>query len=137
MTKNFFVLNISRKPAHKGLSDQATPMLATATVISPSECPKSLNMVPETQITMEKGIPIAMKLEITQRTGCLTFCSCAASFTMPPDRQHLAALKGESSLISSNQCARGFGGVAQELAQEGLRGQGVPSRRAVLVDDPF
>ena len=29
-TKNFFVLNMSRKAAQKGLSDQAMPMLAVA-----------------------------------------------------------------------------------------------------------
>src|ERR1044071_9594929 len=68
-TKNFFVLNMSRKPAQSGLSDQTMPTAPVAMVISVSEWPRSLNRVPVTQITIEKGIPIAMKFVITQSVG--------------------------------------------------------------------
>ena len=46
-TKNFFVRYMSRNAAQKGLSDQAMPMLPVARVISVSECPRSLNIVPD------------------------------------------------------------------------------------------
>jgi len=36
-TQNFFVLNMSRKPAYSGLSDHMIPTLAVASVISVSE----------------------------------------------------------------------------------------------------
>src|SRR5476649_1236526 len=56
-TKNFFVRYMSRKAAQRGLSDHAIPMLAVASVIWLSECPRSLYMVPDTQITRAKGMP--------------------------------------------------------------------------------
>src|SRR6478735_1126935 len=71
-TKNFFVRYMSRKAAHSGFSDQAMPMLAVASVIWPSEWPRSLNIVPATQITRAKGMPSA-KYEVgTQYQGLRT-----------------------------------------------------------------
>src|SRR5690606_1215967 len=58
-TQNFFVLNMSRNPAQSDFNDHTMTMLAVATVISLSLWPRSLNMVPATQMTTEKGIPIA------------------------------------------------------------------------------
>ena len=58
-TKNFFVFHMSRNEAHSGLSDQAMPMLAVAIVIAPSPWPRSLSMVPATQITIANGMPSA------------------------------------------------------------------------------
>ena len=43
-TKNFFVRYMSRNAAQNGFSDQATPMLPTATVICPSGKPSALYM---------------------------------------------------------------------------------------------
>ena len=59
ITQNFFVCAMSSSGAHSGLSDQAIPMLAVPTVISASERPRSLNIVPATQITIANGIPSA------------------------------------------------------------------------------
>ena len=59
MTQNFFVRAMSRNGAQRGFSDQAMPMLAVPTVISASERPRSLNIVPATQITIAKGMPSA------------------------------------------------------------------------------
>jgi hypothetical protein len=50
---------MSRKAAQNGLSDQAMPTLAVASVISVSEWPRSLNIVPATQITIANGMPSA------------------------------------------------------------------------------
>ena len=58
-TKNFFVLAMSRNAAQNGLSDHAMPTLAVARVISPSLWPRSLNIVPATQITIANGMPSA------------------------------------------------------------------------------
>ena len=49
-TKNFLVRNMSRNAAQNGLSDQAMPMLPVTRVISVSEWPRFLNIVPATQI---------------------------------------------------------------------------------------
>ena len=51
-TKNFFVLYMSRNAAQNGFSDHAMPMLAVATVIWPSVWPRSLNILPATQMTI-------------------------------------------------------------------------------------
>src|SRR6478609_2162576 len=58
-TQNFLVRYMSRKEAQNGFNDQAMPTLPVASAISVSVCPKSLNIVPATQITSEKGMPIA------------------------------------------------------------------------------
>ena len=58
-TQNFLVSAMSSSGAQSGLSDQAMPMLAVPTVISASERPRSLNMVPATQITIANGMPSA------------------------------------------------------------------------------
>ena len=50
---------MSRKGAHSGLSDHTIPTLAVPSVISLSLCPRSLNIVPATQITIAKGMPSA------------------------------------------------------------------------------
>jgi hypothetical protein len=58
-TKNFFVRYMSRNAAQSGFSDHTIPTLAVASVISPSERPRSLNIVPATQMTIAKGMPSA------------------------------------------------------------------------------
>src|SRR6185369_1815368 len=68
-TKNFFVRYMSRNAAQSGFSDHAIPMLAVARVISPSEWPRSLNIVPATQMTIAKGIPSAKYDEGTHVPG--------------------------------------------------------------------
>jgi len=59
MTNHFFVLNISRTAAQSGLSDHIKVKLPIKIVISVSECPRSLNIVADTHVTMIKGIPSA------------------------------------------------------------------------------
>ncbi|MEI9952748.1 MAG: hypothetical protein WDO74_28135 [Pseudomonadota bacterium] len=71
-TQNFLVRYMSRKEAHSGFSDQAMPTLPVANAISVSECPRSLNIVPATQITREKGMPMATYKLGTQVIGLLT-----------------------------------------------------------------
>ena len=68
-TKNFLVRYMSRNAAQNGLSDHAMPTLAVATVISPSEWPRSLNIVPATQITIANGMPSARYAVGTQASG--------------------------------------------------------------------
>src|SRR6188768_661617 len=58
-TQNFLVRYMSRNDAHSGFKDHAIPTLPVASAISVSECPRSLNMEPATQITSEKGMPMA------------------------------------------------------------------------------
>ena len=70
-TQNFFVRSMSRNAAQNGLSDHAIPMLAVPTVISASDRPRSLNIVPATQITIAKGMPSARYAVGTQAPGCL------------------------------------------------------------------
>jgi hypothetical protein len=81
-TKKRFVLYMSRKAAQRGFSDQAMPMLAVASVISPSEWPRSLNIVPATQMTIANGMPSA-KYELgTQVAGCATRPGCVMSSSL-------------------------------------------------------
>ena len=68
-TKNFLLFHMSSAAAHSGLSDQAMPMLAVASVISLSLWPRSLNRVPATQITSANGMPSAKYAVGTQAAG--------------------------------------------------------------------
>jgi len=58
-TKKRLLRYMSRKAAHSGFNDQAMPMLAVASVIWPSLWPRSLNIVPATQMTIANGMPSA------------------------------------------------------------------------------
>ena len=71
-TQNFLVRYMSRNDAQSGFSDQAMPTLPVASAISVSVWPRSLNIVPATQITSEKGMPMATYKLGTQAIGLLT-----------------------------------------------------------------